>query len=93
MQFHGDFGPGGGFQAGVIFATGLILYDLVFGGESAMRVMSARWLPRIAAFGVLIYLSVGLVERVCGVMLPVSAVDRAWADTSHRRCQHREYRS
>ncbi|TFH66199.1 MAG: cation:proton antiporter, partial [Gemmatimonadales bacterium] len=31
VQFHGDFGPGGGFQAGVIFAAGIILYALVFG--------------------------------------------------------------
>ena len=26
VQFHGDYGPGGGFQAGVIFASGIILY-------------------------------------------------------------------
>ena len=26
VQFHGDFGPGGGFQAGVIFAAGFVLY-------------------------------------------------------------------
>ena len=25
VQFHGDFGPGGGFQAGVIFAAGFVL--------------------------------------------------------------------
>ena len=25
VQFHGDFGPGGGFQAGVIFAVAFIL--------------------------------------------------------------------
>ncbi len=25
VQFHGDFGPGGGFQAGVIFGSGIIL--------------------------------------------------------------------
>ena len=31
VQFHGDFGPGGGFQAGVIFAAGLVLYGLIFG--------------------------------------------------------------
>ncbi len=35
VQFHGDFGPGGGFQAGVIFAAGIILYTLVFGLENA----------------------------------------------------------
>ena len=26
VQWHGDFGPGGGFQAGVIFGAGFILY-------------------------------------------------------------------
>ncbi|MAI49711.1 MAG: cation:proton antiporter, partial [Rhodospirillaceae bacterium] len=25
VQFHGDFGPGGGFQAGVIFAASFVL--------------------------------------------------------------------
>ena len=25
VQFHGDFGPGGGFQAGVIFGSAMIL--------------------------------------------------------------------
>ena len=30
VQFHGDFGPGGGFQAGVIAAAAIILYALVF---------------------------------------------------------------
>ncbi len=26
VQFHGDYGPGGGFQAGVILAAAVILY-------------------------------------------------------------------
>ncbi|MFB3150500.1 MAG: MnhB domain-containing protein, partial [Alphaproteobacteria bacterium] len=39
VQFHGDFGPGGGFQAGVIFAAAFILYALVFGLETARRVV------------------------------------------------------
>ena len=38
VQFHGDFGPGGGFQAGVIFAAALILYGLVFGLELTHKV-------------------------------------------------------
>ena len=29
-QFHGDFGPGGGFQAGIIIAVGVILYALEY---------------------------------------------------------------
>ena len=39
VQFHGDFGPGGGFQAGVIFASAFILYALVFGLDNARKVV------------------------------------------------------
>ena len=38
VQFHGDYGPGGGFQAGVIFGAGIILCGLVFGLRAARRV-------------------------------------------------------
>ena len=37
VQFHGDFGPGGGFQAGVIVASAFILYSLVFRIEAGKR--------------------------------------------------------
>ncbi len=60
VQFHGDFGAGGGFQAGVIFASGIILYSLVFGEGYARKVIPSRILPRLAALGVLIYGVTGL---------------------------------
>ena len=60
VQFHGDFGAGGGFQAGVIFATAFVLYDLVFGDGSARAVVPPRWLHRLAAIGVLLYGGVGV---------------------------------
>ena len=41
VQWHGDFGPGGGFQAGVIFAAGFILYAIIFGVANAREVLSA----------------------------------------------------
>lgn len=62
VQFHGDYGAGGGFQAGVIFASGLILYSLVFGETYARRVVPAAILPRMAALGVLIYGVTGLMS-------------------------------
>ena len=31
VQFHGDYGPGGGFQAGVIAATAIVFYAVIFG--------------------------------------------------------------
>ncbi|MDX1657000.1 MAG: MnhB domain-containing protein, partial [Candidatus Competibacteraceae bacterium] len=39
VQFHGDYGPGGGFQAGVIFAAGFVLYTLIYGLDHARRVV------------------------------------------------------
>lgn len=39
VQFHGDYGPGGGFQAGVIFASVFILYALIYGMDNARRVL------------------------------------------------------
>ena len=64
VQFHGDFGPGGGFQAGVIFAAGFILYALVFGLDAMEEVARPRMLEVMAALGVLIYGGVGIVSML-----------------------------
>jgi multicomponent Na+:H+ antiporter subunit B len=45
VQWHGDYGPGGGFQAGVIFAAGFILYGIVFGIGNLRNVVPA-WVTR-----------------------------------------------
>jgi len=66
VQFHGDFGPGGGFQAGVIFASGYILYTVVFGIENACRVAAPGLIRILAAFGVLIYGGVGVAALLLG---------------------------
>lgn len=60
VQFHGDYGPGGGFQAGVIAAAAIILYALVFGLSMATRVISPSVLKVLAALGVIIYAGTGL---------------------------------
>ncbi len=66
VQFHGDFGPGGGFQAGVIIAAGLILYTLVFDLDSARRAVPPAVLRVGIALGVLIYGGVGAVALLLG---------------------------
>ena len=60
VQFHGDFGPGGGFQAGVIFAAAFILYGLIFGIENARKVLPATTTRILLAGGVLLYAGVGV---------------------------------
>jgi multicomponent Na+:H+ antiporter subunit B len=79
VQFHGDYGPGGGFQAGVIFAAGLVLYSLVFGLAQAMRVAPVRIVERLAAVGVLIY---GLTGMAC-LLLGGKFLDYAALDPHH----------
>lgn len=66
VQFHGDFGPGGGFQAGVIFAAAFILYAMVFGVQAAQRILPNGILRAGIAGGVLIYASVGVVDLMLG---------------------------
>lgn len=62
VQFHGDYSPGGGFQAGVIFASGIILYALIYGLERAEQVISLKTTKLWAAFGLLLYAGVGIVS-------------------------------
>ena len=66
VQFHGDFGPGGGFQAGVIFASGFILYSLIFGLESANYVLPVGILRFGYSFGVLLFAGVGVYDLLLG---------------------------
>ena len=66
VQFHGDFGPGGGFQAGVIFAAGFILYGLVFGLENVRKVLPLVLLRTLMAAGVLLYAGVGVAGILMG---------------------------
>jgi multicomponent Na+:H+ antiporter subunit B len=66
VQFHGDFGPGGGFQAGVIFAAGFILYALIYGLDMAKRVLPLWFVWSCGALGVWIYAGVGVVTLFMG---------------------------
>ncbi|QDP00206.1 DUF4040 domain-containing protein [Thalassotalea sp. PS06] len=66
VQFHGDYGPGGGFQAGVIAAAAIILYALVFGLPMATQVVRPNFLKVLASLGVLIYAGTGVASFFLG---------------------------
>lgn len=66
VQFHGDYGPGGGFQAGVIFSVAFILYALIYGLDTAERVMPDFVLRLLASAGVLIYAGTGVATLLLG---------------------------
>ena len=66
VQFHGDFGPGGGFQAGVILAAAVIFHALIFGLADTRAKVPDRLVEAMMAIGVLIYAGVGVAGLLLG---------------------------
>tara|TARA_R110002110_G_scaffold114374_2_gene283708 strand:+ start:13725 stop:14702 length:978 start_codon:yes stop_codon:yes gene_type:complete len=66
IQFHGEYSPGGGFQAGAIFVAGIILFSLVRGERLTLAVIPPRVLLWMSAGGALLYGSVGLAGIAMG---------------------------
>lgn len=66
VQFHGEYGPGGGFQAGAIFAAGMILYALIEGEREALEVIPPRVLMYLMGGGALLYGGVGVLTMLLG---------------------------
>ena len=66
VQFHGDFGPGGGFQAGVIIAAGCILYGIVFGLDTLRRAIPPGVVTFLVAIGLTIYAGTGFATLLLG---------------------------
>jgi multicomponent Na+:H+ antiporter subunit B len=66
VQFHGDFGPGGGFQAGVIIAAAVVFYALIYGLANARRVVPEPLVEAMMAAGVLLYMGVGFAGLLLG---------------------------
>ena len=66
VQFHGDFGPGGGFQAGVIIAAAMIFYALIQGVDATRKSVPEGLVETMVASGVLIYYGVGVAGLLLG---------------------------
>ena len=66
VQFHGDYGPGGGFQAGAIIAAAIILYALLEGESQALRAIPMSVLKWLVAGGAILYGGVGVVAMLMG---------------------------
>jgi multicomponent Na+:H+ antiporter subunit B len=71
VQFHGEYGPGGGFQAGVIAAAAVVLIALTFGMRVAQSVAPRIVMERMVPLGVLIYAGTG----VAGLLLGANFLD------------------
>lgn len=66
VQFHGELGPGGGFQAGVMAAGMVILYAIIFGVDAAKQIAPQRMVEIMVPLGVLIFAGTGVIGLMLG---------------------------
>jgi multicomponent Na+:H+ antiporter subunit B len=66
VQLHGEYGAGGGFQAGVIVSAVVILIAITFGLKAAKRVAPRRLVELLVPLGVLIYAGTGVAGLLLG---------------------------
>lgn len=85
VQFHGDFGPGGGFQAGVIAGAAIVFYALIFGLPAGQRLAPDWMVETMLAAGVLLYAGVG----IAGILLGGNYLDYFVLDADPVHGQHR----
>ncbi|HUF94388.1 MAG TPA: MnhB domain-containing protein [Candidatus Limnocylindria bacterium] len=79
---YGHYGPGGGFQAGVLLAATYMLIALALGREAFERRVNERACVALAAAGVLLFVATGVAGMLGGAAfldysvlpLPVSPV-------------------
>jgi multicomponent Na+:H+ antiporter subunit B len=66
LQFHGEFSPGGGFQAGAIIAVGIVLHALLEGEGASRAIVPERVLVGLMAGGALLFCGVGVAGMLLG---------------------------
>ena len=86
VQFHGDYGPGGGFQAGVIFAVAFILHALIYGVDATQKALPQSALSVMMVVGLMFYAGTGVATMLLGAnLLGYDAID---PDSTHHAGQH-----
>ena len=63
---HGHYGPGGGFQGGVLLAVSIILQRLYLGTRIAYQKFSPKLALALGAIGMLIFFLAGIVPMMFG---------------------------
>ncbi|MCV3769351.1 MAG: Na(+)/H(+) antiporter subunit B [Wolbachia pipientis] len=66
ILFHGDYTPGGGFQAGIIIASGIILYSMSFGIHTTLKAIPYSVIKFTNTLGILIYGGIGIATILLG---------------------------
>ena len=66
VQLHGDYGPGGGFQAGIIVSATVILMTITFGLRAAKCIAPQEIVERMVPLGILIFAGTGVLGLITG---------------------------
>jgi len=64
--FHGHYGPGGGFQGGVLLAVSIILHRLYLGRDVSLKKFPPKMAPVFAAIGMIIFGLAGILPVLTG---------------------------
>ena len=64
--FHGHYGPGGGFQGGVLLAVSVILQRLYLGTKDSYRKFPPQLALALGAIGMLVFSLAGIIPMVSG---------------------------
>jgi len=64
--FHGHYGPGGGFQGGVLLAVSIILQRLYLGAKAAYQKFPPKAAPILATIGMIIFTLAGVIPMIMG---------------------------
>ena len=65
VLFHGHYSPGGGFQAGTLFAASFILPVIAFGIQGSLTVLERRAVI-LGGIGILLFAGIGLIPLLLG---------------------------
>lgn len=82
--FHGHYGPGGGFQGGVLLGVSAMLSRLYLDRETSYRRFPPGLAMALAAAGMLVYVLAGIIPMLTGGMfldyghLPIPRVSGAY---------------
>jgi len=63
---HGEGGPGGGFQGGVILGSSVILYALIYGVEATRKRIKQKFTDLLCSTGVFVYGGIGVLCLLAG---------------------------
>ena len=66
IQLHGEYSPGGGFQAGAIVVCAFIIYLLLYGKKALQEKITLNFCKKFAIFGVFLYFGMGLFNMFLG---------------------------